>query len=304
MKQVIVAGMPRTGTSWTGRVLGLAPGYTYYREPDNFNLVEGAERYFAYLYLPSNGSDAQYRRHMTRALTGKIATPFTMRDDAGPIMDRMPRRWRKLGTHFPVLYRRKPNTLVKLVNSSLALNWLQVQYPSAGVVYLLRHPCGQFASVKRLGWEPKPHRLLWSDALVEDYLHPFEELIRSAETFWERAGAQWAAINYVVYHQHQQGADRALVPFEWLCQAPTERFRALFDRLDLEWTQEVDDFLEENTDEHSDQPYSLTRRSEKQIDKWKAEVSEEDIDACRRYVEPFDLPFYPNFDPWSTEALW
>lgn len=304
MKQAIVAGMPRTGTSWAGRVLGLAPGYTYYREPDNFVLVDGAERYFPYLYLASAGDDEQYRRHMDRALRGKVATPFTMRDDAGPVMDHLPQRWHKLGKHLPALYRRKPNTIVKLVNSSLALNWLQAQYPSASMVYLLRHPCGQFASVRRLGWEPRPHRLTWSDTLLADYLHPFEELLLSAETFWERAGAQWGAVNYVVYHQHKRGADRALVPFEWLCQDPVARFRTLFDRLDLHWTQEAEDFLDENTDEHSDRPYSLTRKSAAQIDKWRAEVSDEDMETCRRFAEPFGLPFYQDFDPRSSGVLW
>jgi len=304
MKQVIVAGMPRTGTSWTGHVLGLAPGYTYYREPDNFVNVDGAERYFSYLYLRRDGNDEQYSRHMDRALRGKVATPFTMRDNAGPLVDRLPKRWQGLGLHVPALYLRKPNTLVKLVNSNLALDWLEAQYPAAGVVYLLRHPCGQFASVKRLGWQPRPHRFLWSDALMEDHLHPFEDVLRSAETFWERAGAQWGAVNYVVHRQVEQGAKRAVVPFEWLCQEPAERFRLLFERLGLEWTRDIENFVEGHADERSDQPYSLKRKSEEQIDKWKAHVSEEDIATCRRFAEPFGLPFYPDFDPWSFDAPW
>lgn len=296
--------MPRTGTSWTGRVLGFAPGYTYYREPDNFAHVEGAERYIPYLYLPRGGDHEPYRRHMDRALSGKVATPFTMRDTPGPILSRLPRRWRGLGRRLPALYLRKPNTIVKLVHSSLALDWLQAQYPSAAIVYLLRHPCGQFASVKRLGWEPKPHRLLWNDALMEDYLHPFEEVLRSAETFWERAGALWGATNHVVYRQYEEGSDRALVPFEWLCQDPARRFQTLFDYLGLAWTQEAEAFVEGHADERSHRPYSLKRKSEEQIDRWQAEVSSEEIDTCRRYAEPFGLPFYTDFDPWQAEALW
>lgn len=304
MDHVIVAGMPRTGTSWTGRVLGLSPGYTYYREPDNFGNVEGAERYFPYLYLRPDDDDEGYRRHMSRALHGKIATPFTMRDDAGPIVNRLPKRWQDLGHRLPVLYRRKQNTLVKLVYSNLTLDWLQARYPAAGVVYLLRHPCGQFASVKRLGWEPRPHRLLWSQALVEDHLHPFRDVLRSAETFWERAGALWGATNYVAYRQAERGARRAVVPFEWLCQAPGAHFRRLFDYLGLTWTAEVQDFVEEHGDEHSDQPYSLKRKSEEQIDKWKEKLSPDEVETCRRFAEPFGLPFYENFDPWSAEARW
>ncbi len=304
MERVVIAGMPRTGTSWVGRVLGFAPGYTYYREPDNFTHVAGAERYAPYLYLPRDGDHEPYRRHMDRALSGKVATPFTMRDAPGPLVPRLPARWRSLGQYVPALYRRQSNTIVKLVHANLVLDWLQARYPAAGVVYLLRHPGGQFASMRRLGWEPKPHRLLWSDALVADYLHPFEETLRGAETFWERAGALWGATNYVVHQQYERGARRALVPFEWLCQNPTERFRLLFERLGLRWGDEAASFVDGHPDEHSDRPYSLKRDSEAQIDKWTAEVSAEDLAACRRFAEPFGLPFYENFDPWAADACW
>ncbi len=40
---VIVVGFPRSGTSWLAKCLSFAPDFTYYREPDNFNFVPGAE---------------------------------------------------------------------------------------------------------------------------------------------------------------------------------------------------------------------------------------------------------------------
>ena len=43
---VVVAGFPRSGTSWLAKGLSFAPGFTYYREPDNFNFVPGAEERF------------------------------------------------------------------------------------------------------------------------------------------------------------------------------------------------------------------------------------------------------------------
>ena len=38
---VIVAGFPRSGTSWLAKGLSFAPGFTYYREPDNYDRVDG-----------------------------------------------------------------------------------------------------------------------------------------------------------------------------------------------------------------------------------------------------------------------
>ena len=63
------------------------------------------------------------------------------------------------GERFPVLFMRKRDVLVKLVNANLNLAWFSANFPRARQVFILRHPCGQFESWKRLGWEPDPQRL-------------------------------------------------------------------------------------------------------------------------------------------------
>jgi hypothetical protein len=42
---VIVVGFPRSGTSWLAKCLSFAPGFTYYREPDNYDRVGGNESF-------------------------------------------------------------------------------------------------------------------------------------------------------------------------------------------------------------------------------------------------------------------
>jgi hypothetical protein len=51
---------------------------------------------------------------------------------------------------------------------------------------------------------------------------------------------------------------------EWLCQDPLGSFRAIA----------------------------------KQIDNWTTRLRPEDIEACRAFVEPFGLPYYPAFEPF------
>jgi hypothetical protein len=34
------------------------------------------------------------------------------------------------------------------------------------------------------------------------------------------------------------------------------------------------------------------------VDQWKARLSSEEIAECRRFVEPFGLPYYPGFEPY------
>jgi hypothetical protein len=294
---VIVTGFPRSGTSWLAKGLSFAPGFTYYREPDNHDRVDQAEERFAWLYLTPDQDDAGYQDLMTRACTGRIATAFTMRDDPGPLLRPFGRPGRWLGERIPALFRRKPGVLLKLVFANLNLEWLAARFPHARQVCVLRHPCGQFESWRRLGWEPKPDRLLENPRLVADHLQPFEPLIRRAKGFWERAGALWGATVYVIHRQTTAESPRDIVAYEWLCGDPRARFQELYRRLDMEWTAPAERFTARANGEGDAWAYSLTRVAAKQVDGWRPRLTQGEIDACRRFVEPFELPYYPDFEP-------
>jgi hypothetical protein len=259
--------------------------------------VPEAEKRFMYLYLTGEHDDQNYRRLMTRACAGEVATCFTMKHDPGPLLKFLRGPGRRVGERFPFLFCRQRHVLLKLVFANLNLAWFSANLPQARQLYVLRHPCGQFESWKRLGWEPKPERLLGNLRLVADHLDPFADLIRSAKSYWERAGALWAATTHVIHRQTQADEGRIIVAYEWLCGDPVPRFQALYGRLGLTWSRRAEGFLRKSDHEGDDRVYSLDRSTAKQIDKWKDRVSPEDIEACRRFVEPFGLPYYPGFDP-------
>jgi hypothetical protein len=293
----MVVGFPRSGTSWLAKGLSFAPGFTYYLEPDNYHHVPEAEKRFTYLYLTAEHDDPAYRRLMTRACAGEMATAFTMNQHPGPLLGPLGRRGRRWGERFPLLFVRKRHVLLKLVYANLNLAWVSAHLPQVRQVCVLRHPCGQFESWKRLGWEPQPELLLGNPRLVADHLEPFADLIRSAQSFWERAGALWAATAYVIHRQTQADNGRLIVAYEWLCGDPVARFQELYRRLALTWSAGAERFIRESDNEADSRTYSTQRPTAKQIDKWKERLSREDIEACRRFVEPFGLPYYPGFEP-------
>mgnify|MGYP002634593654 CR=1 FL=1 len=303
---VIVAGVARSGTSWVAKGLSFAKGYTYYREPDNFDYVPGAREGFDWLYLPAAPgpatNDLGYRAHMERALTGRLATAFVMREDPGPLFARLDPRWRILGEKIPLLWFRRPGRLVKLVRSNLALDWLAARFPEMRQVYVIRHPCGQYASWRRLGWTPHPERLLASPELIRHHLAPHVERLRTASSFWERAGAWWGAINSVVYRQLHRCPQRFIVQYEWLCQDPNARFRELYRLLGLEWTAGADAFLTHANQGGDEHPYSLLRDAAQRPGRWKQELTEAEVRECRLAAAPFDLPYYPDLQGDSPTA--
>lgn len=296
---IIVSGLPRSGTSWVAKALSFASGFTYYREPDNCDHVQGAYRYFSKLYLPHGCDDPNYRQHMTAAFNGQIVTPFTMSECPGPLLKRIPRPWNQyLGNLFSFLYFRKSGRLVKLVNSNLALEWMSENFPHARQVCVLRHPCGVFASWHRFNWQPQPRELLDNDLLVQDYLVPYVDIIMQAKTFWERAGALWGAIALVLQHQLSTHPKWLLVQHEWLCQNPVSNFQSLYSALNLSWSDRVEAYLERlDQSAGNNTPYSITRKANHEIDKWKHQLAPDEISECQRVVEKFNLSFYPDFEP-------
>ena len=75
------------------------------------------------------------------------------------------------------------------------------------------------------------------------------------------------------------------------------RFQDLYLRLDLEWSVAAERFLRAADTDADPGTYSMRRPTARQIDKWKQRLGREDIEACRRFVEPFGLPYYPGFEP-------
>jgi hypothetical protein len=295
----MVTGFPRSGTSWLAKCLSFAPGFTYYREPDNYEHVPEAEKRFVYLYLTGEHDDPAYRRLMTRACAGQMATAYTLRQDPGPLLRLLRGPGRALGERLPFLFFRKRHVLLKLVFANLNLAWFSANLPHVQQLCVLRHPCGQFESWRRLGWEPKPVRLLENPRLVADHLHPFVDLIHSAQGYWERAGALWAATVYVIHRQTQADRARLIVAYEWLCGDPVRRFEALYHQLGLDWNPKAERFIRDSDNERDARTYSISRPTTTQIDKWKDSLSRDDVEACRRFVEPFGLPYYSGFEPYA-----
>src|SRR5690606_33441478 len=81
------------------------------------------------------------------------------------------------------------------------LKWLKTLWPNFPIILLIRHPCAVAASKIKLHWDTHLEDFLRQDALVEDYLYPFEKEIRAAATNFERHIFLWCIENYIPLKQ-------------------------------------------------------------------------------------------------------
>ena len=246
--RVLVAGLPRSGTTWVGEVLGRCAGARYLHEPDN-HLVR-PEAWWAKRRLgpypelrPGAGAVSaeveDYERLWAVAFSGG-ARPSPLyaglrvlqRAGAPRVSGLLASRQRPRPAPGPLV--------VKSVHCARALEWTAGRFGPA-VVIVERHPFGVIASWRKLGWD--------------DFLDTDPAALRHSVVVLgvdpPRRGASWlerAAWHYGLLSSHLALARRRypewlVVRHEVLCGGPEPAFRRLAARLGLHFGDEAARFL-------------------------------------------------------------
>jgi hypothetical protein len=318
--QAFLVGFPRCGSSWIGKATSRAPGTIYVREPDNARHIKQSRLEFRHTILLESHENPDLEAMLRLACSGRQLNAFTMCHHHAmydpiaerlknakllkhyrgiPFMDGLVRR---LDSRISARRRKGRSLVLKLISTSLSIRWLHQTY-GVKMVYLIRHPCGQMSSWKKMNWSPDIEQLLQSDLVRSRLTDEHRKVLACAKGFWARAGAYWGAMNYLVLGL-SQGLDRLrIVPFESLCCDPVGRFKEVFDWLELPFSPSVRSFLESSNQAGRKGSYELHRRSQEMPEKWKERMHPDEIQACREYSEPFGWGPYENFEPHCSDVL-
>lgn len=295
-KPILLAGLPRSGSSWTGKILATGGGLRYYREPFNAKWQRFAEP-FQFRYLRATDENGEFDRYCRAVFKGRIGGPSVERHQWGRYV------------HFTWWPGR---LLVKEVHAVLALERIEHLVRPRTVV-LVRHPCALASSWMRL-LEARPDDPMWKgvddhlrwlldqEALVDEYLAPYVSTIESAQTYLEKVGALWGAVYTVMLKQAERHSDWVVVTHESLSADPERAFRRLFNQLGVRWTYKTSRVLEETTSKHSTSPYETVRVSENEPEKWRTELSEEQVREVLAGAAPFSIGLYDDLQE-SVKAI-
>lgn len=267
--RVLVAGLPRSGTTWVGEVLGCTAGARYLHEPDNHLVRPDAwwakRRLGSYPELDPGdcGADCgggDYERLWALAFAGGpppsalyAGLRILQRAGAARMSGRLASRHRSRPAPGPLV--------VKSVHCARALEWVADRFEPA-VVVVERHPFGVISSWRKLGWD--------------DFLDTDRGALRHSAAVLgvdpPPPGAPWlerAAWHYGLLSSHLRAAQRRhpdwlVVRHEVLCAGPEPAFRRLCDRLGLQFTGEAARFLAASN--RPGDGYSTQRLWHEQID--------------------------------------
>jgi hypothetical protein len=299
---ILILGLPRSGTSWLGKVFDSHPDVSYLHEPDKH--VQGELP----VLLPVERS-AEEREEIeifldkvlanrSPAVTGK--RPFFPKSyRSGPrellrrsllLASRALPRPQALSLQIPGLIdpgRPDPRVVWKSINSVGRLGALARALPRSHVVLLVRHPCGQIASILRGHAAGK-----FTHALPSEQYRVLEALVKTDRGrahgltlagLRDLQPVERMAWRWVLFMEKALEEAAGLAPtcrvlrYEDLCARPMEQTRDLFAFAGLDWHPQTEYFLHDSTKSDGTEYFGVRKDPQRSASKWQGELTEEDV---------------------------
>jgi hypothetical protein len=301
--------MVRSGTTWIGKMLTAGGGVTYLSEPLNpgrpgiFRLPVNQD----YTYIHA-GNEAQFlpvfreavrlRSHPLAEL-GAVRTPM----DVGRVVVRAAQFGRgRVGGH---------RVLFKDPHAVLSTEWFADRL-GCRVVVAVRHPAAVVSSLKRLDWRAPLAGLNAQTTLVHDWLEPFREELRSAQTqaslrrdiVWSNA-VLWRIIYSQVADFAERRRDFIIVRHEDLSWDPEGGYARLYEALEMPFEKRAVSAVKAmsattNPDETPvDKPHSVRLDSRASLGGWQRRLDSAETETIRSLTAPIASRWYGD-DDWDS----
>ncbi len=298
MNFVLLFGMPRSGTTWIGKVFDSHPGVHYMHEPDAIKRMD------QFIPLFPNIDDVQQYRGAIERYLEEIASFGSVR-----INGKLP-LFRKSGQSEVNYFAGRVNMLLRrsldrILNKELTWTnngndnprckfvWksiessgrlgaiLQTQPKSKGVL-ILRHPCGHIASVLRgqkggafaAGTESEEDWGYYDILLKNPEADHYGLTLAMLKKMYpeERLAWRWVLVNEKAQQDIAELKNGRIIRYEDLCQNPKEEYAKLFEFVGLSWDIQTEKFLNSSVSGDSSNYYSVFKNPISSANKWKGEL--------------------------------
>jgi hypothetical protein len=235
-RPVLVTGANRSGTTWVGRVLGRSAALEYIWEPYN-PLVRAwphnrVPHFFTGPYDAQPAVDEISDALMRLRSRGHVYGPHPE-----TVAREVRRRWR-----FRDARRHHRVPLLKDPLAVLLARHLQDRHGMT-VVLCVRHPAGFVSSLLRLGWDYDFENLLAQPQLMrrlEPWREQMEHTINRTGPMLHRVTLFWRVVYGSMLAGDLAPRDPFVVRHEQSSAAPVETFRALFERVGVAFTPDIE----------------------------------------------------------------
>jgi hypothetical protein len=308
VKPVVVTGCHRSGSTWIGNVLANSPSVSYIHEPFNGMCSPGKCNVifpYTYMHISEENQGDFYTAlsdtfHFRYNIGAELSTVRSLRDFA------------RLTRDSTIFLKNKTLGIAPLLKDPMAVlsaEWLANCF-EVNILISVRHPAAFVSSCKQLNWSFNFDNFLNQPLLMKKYFAPFEsEIIDYAKydhPLIDKLILVWKLIYWVVADYRSHHPEWIILRYEDICHDPLNQFQTIFKAFDLEFTPNVQSFIQDSTTYQQfkgvfQEIHSVKRDSQKYSDIWKKRLSETEIDYIRNRVEDVSKLFYTDAD-WHTAS--
>jgi hypothetical protein len=310
---IFLFGMPRSGTTWLGKIFDSHPDTLYRHEPDSrgtlntlplFASVSDAESYRAFLEQFTAQLPAIRDEKVSASLPVFAKSYYTPPQLA---LRKMLVFGTKAASRFlgalpvPDLINVASHPQIKMVWKSIEslgrLGVLAQVFPDARCVIIFRHPCGYVSSVLRGEAKRKfeggaPSSEDWGvyDMLLETAVARKHGL--ELNTVRSMAPVERLALRWSLYYEHAltetAGMESVMsVRYEDFCRHPQEESQKAFRHCRLSWVTNTERFIASSTTHENAEYYSVFKDPQIAAWKWKNELAAPDIERIMGVISQF-----------------
>lgn len=335
-KFVLLFGMPRSGTTWLGKIFDSHPLTLYKHEPDRrlklpfaIALPEAAEMagtiqdFFSRLAAINSPHVAArlpvFRKQYRSGPAQFFHRASVLVTTAAGAMNRNLPVFQGVNVSSPEVH-----VVWKSTDSLGRLGAILRVVENSRGVRILRHPCGYISSVLR---GEAQRKFVAATPTSEDY-GLLQILLEAAGPFRrglsidhmrqfssvERMAWIWVLLNEKAWSDTANNARCTSVRYEDVCRYPEGKTRELFSFFGLSWTQQTSAFLRASTltisgqgidriTHKGDRYYSVFKDPIRAAEKWKSEMKADEIEQVYRVLRQSDLiSLYPESELRSSDA--
>ena len=222
-KTIFLAGSARSGTTWLQEIVNYNNEYRVLFEPFRPDKVEMISHWRKYQYLRADETSSLYLDPMRDMLRGKIKNIW-------------------VDTYNQRIFSQK--RVIKAIHSNLFLYWLKNQFPEVPIILIIRHPCAVANSKinivsKHFQYERNPLNVfLEQKDLMEDFLYPFESVMKEPLSDFETFILMWCIENFIPIKQFNKG-EIYITFYENLCINPQEEIKNIFSHINQPYSSRV-----------------------------------------------------------------
>jgi hypothetical protein len=308
---ILVLGAPRSGTTWLAKIVDSHPDVIYRHEPDK--TLPGPSPLTSEAVpalLARWTADRSVRTATKRPYFAKSWQPSWARGirsvfaAAVSAAARMPGPFRAIAAvQIPDLcIRPASHVVIKSIEWAEGAALMAHTLPSSRTIFIVRHPCGQVASVMQ------GHRQNRFDLQTDGTNMPYNEAgaIRHAASFGVNEATYralpdaakyawgWRAFNETAYATLTGLPNVRIVLYEALCAHPGALSRRILAFAGLDWNRQTEDFVARSTVRRGSY-YATFRNAAVAAEAWRTKMLPADQDAVRGVVAASPLArFWPD----------